>query len=100
MADRRQVAHLLRRATFGPTAAEIDALASRDYAEVVRTVVSPSGVDTAPALPTFAYSCDGGRVNDEQMKLVSAWIGRMVSTPLQFPEKLVFFWHGHWATSV
>lgn len=100
MADRRQVAHLLRRATFGPTAADVDALAARDYAEVVRAVVSPSVVDTAPALPNFPYSSGGGRVGEEQMKMASAWLARMVATPLQFPEKLVFFWHGHWATSV
>jgi uncharacterized protein (DUF1800 family) len=100
MADRNQVAHLLRRTTFGPTAAEIDALAGRDFAEAVRSVVTPSTVDTAAPLPNPAYSADGGRVGDEQMKFVSAWLTRMITTPNQFPEKLVFFWHGHWATSV
>src|SRR5205085_2099004 len=28
------------------------------------------------------------------------WLDRMVAAEHQFAEKLVFFWHGHWATSV
>jgi uncharacterized protein (DUF1800 family) len=100
MADRKLVAHLLRRATFGPTPAEIDALAGHDYAEAVRSVLSPSTMDTAVPLPSYAYAPDGGRTDDETTDLATAWLGRMVSTPHQLPEKLVFFWHGHWATSV
>jgi len=100
MADRKMVAHLLRRTSFGPTPAEIDALAGRDYAEAVRTAVTPSTLDTAPVLPAYAYTQDGGRSGDETADLALAWLERMVRTPHQLPEKLVFFWHGHWATSV
>jgi uncharacterized protein (DUF1800 family) len=100
MADRKLVAHLLRRTTFGPTAAEIDALADRDYADAVREVLSPSSVDFAPPLPGYPYSSGGDNTEELSRQLVEAWIQRMVSTRHQFPEKLVFFWHGHWATSV
>ena len=100
MADRKLVAHLLRRATFGPTAAEIDALAGRDYADAVREVLSPSTVDFAPPLPAYPYMSEGEKSGDLERELVEAWVTRMVGTPHQFPEKLLFFWHGHWATSV
>lgn len=100
MADRKQVAHLLRRATFGPTQVEIDALAARDYADAVSEVLTPSGVDNAALVPAFEYHEQGGRTDQEEQQLTPAWLVRMISTRWQFPEKLVFFWHGHWATSL
>ena len=32
--------------------------------------------------------------------LLAWWLDRMVAAEHQLTEKLVFFWHGHWATSV
>jgi uncharacterized protein (DUF1800 family) len=32
--------------------------------------------------------------------LLGWWLGRMVAAEHQLTEKVVFFWHGHWATSV
>ncbi|MDI1463753.1 DUF1800 domain-containing protein [Catellatospora sp. KI3] len=114
MADRNLVAHLLRRATFGPRAEEIDAAARRDYRAVVAELVAPAKPDTARPLPVFAedpYFGRAGKLSREQRAaarraareqlttLAQAWLTRMVHTEQQFAEKLVFFWHGHWATS-
>ena len=115
MADRMVVSHVLRRATFGPTAAEVDQAAGRDYASVVSGLVRPAGVDAgAAALPTFADDPirsvtpqmsreERQRARQDSRKqadeLAAAWVRRMATAEHQLTEKLVFFWHGHWATS-
>lgn len=114
MADREQVAHVLRRMTFGPTRAEIDAAAALDVDRIVAGLVHPSGVDSAAALPVFATDPYFERTKQmsreerqrarqaarEQLTtLANAWVARMVEARQQFAEKMVFFWHGHWATS-
>jgi uncharacterized protein (DUF1800 family) len=76
-------AHLLRRATFGHTAAELDAAASMPYPELVDMVVHQQ----AQPLPQVA-----GAANHEAV--VRAWYAHMASTPAQFPERMTLFWHG------
>jgi uncharacterized protein (DUF1800 family) len=114
MADRLQISHLLRRATFGPTAAEVDAAAKRDYPAVVADLVSPRGTDAGAAatpIPAFAtdpYFGRGANVDKasaqqearaQLQQLTAGWLARMAAAQHQFSEKLIFFWHGHWATS-
>ncbi|GHJ42738.1 hypothetical protein Cs7R123_00800 [Catellatospora sp. TT07R-123] len=114
MADRKLAAHLLRRATFGPTAAEIDAAAARDHGDVVAGLVFPKGADPVAPLPVFAADPYFGRTGmlsreqraqarraarDQLTHLAEGWLARMVRADHQLAEKLVFFWHGHWATS-
>jgi uncharacterized protein (DUF1800 family) len=114
MADRELIAHVLRRATFGPTRAEIDAAAQRDLSAVVAGLIRPSGVDGVPPLPVFATDPYFGRTKEmtreERQRLRQAarqqltalaqgWLLRMAGAQHQLAEKMVFFWHGHWATS-
>jgi uncharacterized protein (DUF1800 family) len=117
MADRALLAHLLRRATFGPTAEEVDA-AERAGVEATRAaLLRPSGVDAgAQATPPPASGADPyaaitrdstreerQKARQERQKQLQAtihwWVDRMVAADHQLTEKLVFFWHGHWATS-
>src|SRR4051812_2750305 len=115
MADRELVAHILRRATFGPTRAEIDGAARLDLPAVVRGLVKPSDVDSgAVALPVFADDPYFGRTKEmtraerqqsrqaarqQLTSLAQGWLLRMAGARHQLAEKMVFFWHGHWATS-
>jgi uncharacterized protein (DUF1800 family) len=118
MAERDKFAHLLRRATFGPTAEEVDAAEKAGYAATVEALVSPSGTDAgAQATPPPALGADpyqaltknstkeerqaARKARNEQIQQINGWwLQRMVAAQHQFAEKLVFFWHGHWATSV
>ena len=116
MADRGQVAALLRRATFGPTAAELDAAERAGYAATVDRLLSPraadaGGVDPPPLDPdpAAALTKDSTREQrqrarqqqrEQTQRLALWWLDRMVTAGDQLGEKLVFFWHGHWATSV
>jgi uncharacterized protein (DUF1800 family) len=94
MGEREKVAHLLRRATFGPTAEEVDAAEKAGYAATVDRLANPDGPESAPP-PAL-----GGMGNDIQIqRLTEWWLDRMVASSTQYQEKLIFFWHGHWATS-
>jgi uncharacterized protein (DUF1800 family) len=71
-------------------------------------------VDGAPALPAFADDPYFGRTKEmtrqerqqsrqaarqQLTQLAQGWLVRMASAQHQLAEKMVFFWHGHWATS-
>ncbi|MEV0003687.1 DUF1800 domain-containing protein [Micromonospora sp. NPDC050980] len=118
MTEREAVAHLLRRATFGPTADEVDAAARAGLAATLDRLLGPTGTDRgATATPTPDLGPDpaaalgkgatrerrqqANRERREQVDTLTAWwLARMVAAEHQCDEKLLFFWHGHWATSV
>ncbi len=118
MGERERVAFLLRRATFGPTAAEVDRAERDGYAATVTRLLEPGGTDPGaartpvPELGADPYqSLAKGASREQRQKARQArkaqvqelthwWVDRMIAAEHQFSEKLVFFWHGHWATSV
>jgi uncharacterized protein (DUF1800 family) len=103
MADRERVAHLLRRATFGPTAEEVDAAESKGPEATLDALFSPAAPDAGAArtpLPKLGPVVNDKTDRAEQIRTVGAWwLDRMVQAEHQVHEKLTFFWHGHWATS-
>ncbi|GIF50831.1 uncharacterized protein (DUF1800 family) [Asanoa ferruginea] len=113
MPDRARIAHLLRRATFGPTAEEVDAAERAGYDVTVSQLLRPTGSDSgAPKPPVFAAIAELGKnasradkqkANQQRRQQVTVaidwWLDRMVAAEHQLTEKMVFFWHGHWATS-
>jgi uncharacterized protein (DUF1800 family) len=118
MADRAALAHVLRRATFGPTAAEVDAAERLGPAATVARLIRPTTPDAGAAatpqprlaLDPYANLTDRSdrearqRAQQELREQIGAatmwWLDRMVAAQHQLVEKVVFFWHGHWATSV
>jgi uncharacterized protein (DUF1800 family) len=103
MADREKVAQLLRRATFGPTAEEVDAAESKGPAATLDALFSPAAPDAGAARtppPKLGVVVNEKSDRAEQIRAVGAWwLDRMVQAEHQVQEKLTFFWHGHWATS-
>ncbi|WP_173166149.1 DUF1800 family protein [Phytohabitans suffuscus] len=114
MAD---VALLLRRAGFGPTAAELAAATQTGYGPTVSGLFAPVGPDVGatdapmPKLgldpfarlltPTPAQTEKAHAQRKSQLELISRWwLDRMVVAHHQAVEKLQFFWQGHWATKV
>ena len=80
---RGRAAHLLRRATFGYTAAELAQAASMSYPDLVEMVINQS----AQPLPAVANPTS-------YQEVVRAWYQHMATTPAQFPERMTLFWHG------
>jgi uncharacterized protein (DUF1800 family) len=112
MTDRRVVSHVLRRVTIGPTAAEVDAATRAGLDATVTRLLAPVAVPELPGLgpdPVGALPAGATRADrQDARKKVAAqvadatwwWVDRLATTGGSAAEKLVFFWHGHWATSV
>jgi uncharacterized protein (DUF1800 family) len=80
---RAMAAHLLRRAGFGYSEAELEAAAAMSYDDLVDKFVHQQAV----ALPVPKD------VTNHTM-LTSAWYSHMATTTAQFPERVALFWHG------
>jgi uncharacterized protein (DUF1800 family) len=118
MADRDRFAHLLRRATFGATAEEVDQAERVGYDAAVNLLLNPARPDRGAAAtpvpdlgpdPYAALNRNATReqrqaaqkTRRDQIQAITAWWAeRMTAAEHQLHEKMVFFWHGHWATSV
>lgn len=94
----RDAAHLLRRAQFGASHDEIErAVADGLDATLDRLLSprpeSPEFVSVEPLLRQTAY--DTANIND----LKAWWVYRMLYSANSLTEKMVLFWHNHFATS-
>jgi uncharacterized protein (DUF1800 family) len=106
MTDRRLVTHLLRRLTFGPTAAEVDVAVRAGYDATLERLLTPAALPQPPDLGAQPAPGDSRAERQAARKqqreqlaaLARWWLGRMVADRTA-AEKLTFFWHGHWATS-
>ncbi len=111
------VALLLRRAGFGPTAAEMAAATKVGYAATLLSMMVPAGPDIgATSAPVPQLGPDGYAANpnlstkqraaadqareEQTEQLTRWWLDRMTVANHQAVEKQLFFWHGHWATSI
>ncbi|MEV4663200.1 DUF1800 family protein [Micromonospora echinofusca] len=108
---------LLRRAGFGPTSAELAAAKKAGYEATVAALTAPTAPDVGalkapvPGLgpdpfaglsnPTPSQRSKGDEERRQQTKRITQWwLDRLTVADHQTREKLWFFWHGHWATSV
>lgn len=82
-------AHLLRRAGFGYTDAELDAAAQLSYSDLVDKLVSATPQQPAdlPVLQRFQYQ-----------QVSRWWLAHMATTTAQLPERMTLFWHGHFTS--
>jgi uncharacterized protein (DUF1800 family) len=84
--DRPLIAHLLRRATFGPFPGQVDALAPLGLAGALDSVLGGAPVPVEPFR--------GGRDDDP-----SSWLWQhLISPKAGLHEKLTWFWHGHFTS--
>jgi uncharacterized protein (DUF1800 family) len=87
------IAHLLRRAGFGGTAAQINALAAQDLTQVVDQLLSDAG---APQPGKPGEVSDTNKADYEQYYAMGNWwFDHMASAPVPLLEKATLFWHGH-----
>jgi uncharacterized protein (DUF1800 family) len=115
MSDRSDIAHLLRRTGFGPTAAEVDVATARGFEATVASLLDFSAPDPADGIappPLSAAEPTGAALSVAQRQAVARqrradlvaltawWLRRMAATAHPLREKLTWFWHGHFATSV
>ena len=93
-----QMAHLLRRAGFGATRAELEGYVEKGYEVAVEELLDPVDVTSMPDDLIRRYHVDQA----ESRLLDSAganWMYRLVTTSAPLQEKMVLFWHSLFATS-
>ncbi|HLH22545.1 MAG TPA: DUF1800 domain-containing protein [Chloroflexota bacterium] len=93
---RRELAHLLRRAGFGATPAELDAAVGLGYDATVERLLHPERVPDDVDAQIAALDLDQSKI--EGLRL--AWLYRMLLTARPLQEKMVLFWHGHLTSAV
>ncbi len=92
--DLALTAHLMRRAGFGATRAELERLAEKDYAEIVEDLLHPERFPDVPEDILRRYH-DG-----EALDIwAGRWIFRMVNGQRPLQEKVALFWHHVFATA-
>src|SRR5262245_38766836 len=93
--------HLFRRAGFGASAADLQAVAGMSYAAAVDYFVDydnqPDDVDSKIGLPDYVSVTTRGvfspNTNIEDAR--QRWLFRMVHTRRPLQEKMALFWHNH-----
>jgi len=88
--DRVQMAHLLRRAGFSATPAEIDAMLPLGVAGAVDALLNYDQVND----PALDYANSVGLDLSKTTDAIRWWLLRMVYTTRPLQEKLTLFWHG------
>lgn len=95
--NRSVAAHLLRRAGFGATQQELDQYEQMGLNTAVNTLVNYESVSNAALDAQLAQiNFDFDRPRDLQIW----WNIRLTNTARPLEEKMVFFWHNHFATSL
>jgi uncharacterized protein (DUF1800 family) len=107
---RKRAAHLLRRATFGPTITEIDQFAALTAAEAIALLLDDSAADPLPPIDLQTGSTwvdptgvsgppSAGDSNSEQDQLFEyfqAWhLDVMRQAPLTLKERITWWMHTH-----
>src|ERR1017187_7560903 len=123
--DYAKAAHLLNRAGFGGPPAEIQKLADLGLDGAISSLLDYDNIPDPTADPVWAKPDpermqkiqtvnrtgtpeEKRQMQQEQqqmqrqciMELCGWWLQRMAKGPRPLQEKLVLFWHGHFATSV
>ena len=90
--DLALMAHLMRRAGFGSTREEVEALTARSYESVVEDLLHP---ENSPDIDEdIAQRYFGIRFGSK-----TQWIYRMVNSQRPLEEKIALFWHHVFATA-
>jgi uncharacterized protein (DUF1800 family) len=100
--ERSQVAHLLRRAGFGSTEAELDQYTALGFQGALDRLLNPEQVDDSSTEQLLAPLSIDPADPDAYKKIERAkfvWFNRMLNTQRPLQEKMVLFWHTHFATA-
>ena len=90
-----QIAHLMRRAGFGSTRAELEALASKGYEAAVDDLVHPERFpEVEEDVIERYYGGEGYPI------FAGIWMFRMLNSQRPLQEKMALFWHHVFATGV
>ncbi len=96
--ERRQISHLLRRAGFGGAQSELDAYQRLGFEGAVARLVNYEQVPNG-ALEAKIAQMEADLDLTKLASLQTIWLQRMLETARPLEEKMVLFWHDHFATA-
>ena len=110
---RLEISRLFNRFAFGPRPGEFAEALKVGPAAFKKSILNPPAIDLgAPKEPVFAdlgprpapKSADSAEFSQalgaQKKELTLWWLDQMVLTEKPLQERMVWFWHGHWATSI
>jgi uncharacterized protein (DUF1800 family) len=89
--EKARVNQLMRRATFGATAGELEKAMSDGFSKTVDRLV-----EAAPQAPPEFALTNGFAVNVANLQLW--WVDHMLRTSTPFAERMTLFWHDHFTS--
>jgi uncharacterized protein (DUF1800 family) len=118
MFDRDRLIHLLKRTMFGAAKADIDFFSGMTLDAVVTALTTPNSAEPAPPVKTYSglvnnvdaepeiapgqtwvnFGEIGGIDGQRRNNLKAWWVGVMLNQERTVHEKMVLFWHNHFAT--
>ena len=110
--QRLEIARLFHRTGFGPKPGEFAAALSAGVASTRSKVLSPpstvsfvtppalTDLGPRPAPNSSAVVEFSQQLRYQNQQLFLWWLDEMVTSPHTLQEKMTWFWHGHWATSI
>jgi uncharacterized protein (DUF1800 family) len=93
--ERAAVRRLVERLGFGPRPGELDTAVGKGFGPV-RDELLAAVVDSGAAAPAVGDE----RSQEERAAIALWWLERMVTSQAPVTERVTWFWHGHFATSV
>jgi uncharacterized protein (DUF1800 family) len=116
MSERDVVRRLLDRLGLGPRPGEVDAAVKAGFAATLTALTTPSATDAGVAatpVPALGATTRVGRsatieARKTQRQALAAegrqlgvwWLDRMAAVDAPLPERMTWFWHTHFATSI
>lgn len=99
-----QVAHLLRRTTFGPTPNQIKTFTGQTAGQVLATLLADQPTPSPPLDPTTTKTFhdqpfDMANAGKKNLYLKSWWANLMLNQPVSLLEKMTLFWSNHFVTN-
>ena len=113
--ERLAISRLYARFGFGPRPGEFTESLSRGLQSTQQTFLVkpdltllqsqlkvPDVEDIGPRPPAGSSASDeySARLRGQNRELTLWWLDQMATTEFTLSEKMVWFWHGHWATSI
>ncbi len=100
----KQAAHLLRRATFGPSPAQIQLLTGQTPQAAMQTLLAstptpPPPVDSTTGKPFNDLAFSVLQQSNWQAATKYWWLGVLTNETVSIREKMVVFWQNHFVTT-
>lgn len=97
MSERERIAHLLRRAGLGASKAELDYYTRLGYRDAVEALLAADRVPEDYSQLLTHLQGDSPQLRMPHAKMW--WVARLLTTRRPLQERMVLFWHNHFATS-